>query len=124
MRIPEIFPSDPIQRQKVLSTVLMDFSADPCLLWVCPEAGNYINFTGTLDAYRGSQSILIRPMWWGGFKGTAHWLPPTKEAEEEAFVKEVEQIVLREKRESLYKVLEEVEEYHPEALYVPPCNCG
>ena len=65
MRIPEIFPSDPIQRQKVLSTVLMDFSADPCVLWVCPEAGNYINFIGALDAYRGSQSILIRPMRWG-----------------------------------------------------------
>ena len=49
------------------------------------------------------------------------WLAPTIEAEEEAFVKEVEQNVLRDKRESLYKILKELEEYHPKApcWYVP-----
>ena len=51
MTIPKIFSADTIQRQKVLNTVLIGFSADPFVRWICPEAGNYMNFIGAFDAY-------------------------------------------------------------------------
>ena len=59
--IPKIFSAAAIQKQKVLSTVLMGFSADPFVRWICPEAGNYMNFIGAFDAYGGRQMILIQP---------------------------------------------------------------
>ena len=117
MTIPKIFSADTIQRQKVLSTVLMGFSADPFVRWICPEAGNYINFIGAFNAYGGKAVDSNTAYVVEGFKGTALWLPPNIEADEETFVKEIEQNVLIEKQESLFKVLEELEKYHPEA----PC---
>ncbi len=117
MTIPEIFSADTIQKQKVLSTVLMGFSADHFVRWICPEAGNYVNFIGAFDAY-GEEAVFTNTAYVvEGFKGTAFWLPPNIEADEEAFVKEIEQNILIEKQESLFKVLGELEKYHPEA----PC---
>tara|TARA_Y100000766_G_scaffold259812_1_gene249114 strand:- start:199 stop:792 length:594 start_codon:yes stop_codon:yes gene_type:complete len=115
--IPKIFPAGTIQKQKVLSTVLMGFSADPFVRWICPEAGNYMNFIGAFDAYGGKAVDTNTAYVVEGFKGTALWLPSNIEADEEAFVKEIEQNVLIEKQESLFKVLEELEKYHPET----PC---
>ena len=121
MTIPKIFPAGTIQRQKVLSTVLMGFSADPFVRWICPEAGNYMNFIGAFDAYGGKAVDNNTAYVVEGFKGTALWLSPSIEADEEAFVKEIEQNVLIEKQESLFKVLEELEKYHPEdpCWYLP-----
>ena len=115
--IPKIFSAGTIQRQKVLSTVLMGFSADPFVRWICPEAGNYIDFIGAFNAYGGKAVDTNTAYVVEGFKGTALWLPPNIEADEETFVKEIEQNVLIEKQESLFKVLDELEKYHPEA----PC---
>ena len=117
MTIPTIFSARTIQRQKVLSTVLMGFSADPFVRWICPEAVNYMNFIGAFNAYGGKAVDNNTAYVVEGFKGTALWLPPNIEADEETFVKEIEQNVLIEKQESLFKVLEELEKYHPEA----PC---
>ena len=117
MTIPEIFSADTIQKQKVLSTVLMGFSADPFVRWICPEAGNYMSFIGAFNAYGGKAVDTNTAYVVEGFKGTALWLPPNIEADEEAFVKEIEQNILIEKQESLFKVLGELEKYHPEA----PC---
>ena len=115
--IPKIFSADAIQKQKVLSTVLMGFSSDPFVRWICPEAGNYMNFIGVFNAYGGKAVDSNTAYVVEGFKGTALWLPPNTEADEEAFVKEIEQNVLIEKQESLFKVLDELEKYHPKA----PC---
>ena len=118
---PKIFSAGTIQRKKVLSTVLMGFSADPFVRWICPEAGNYMSFIGAFNAYGGKAVDTNTAYVVEGFKGTALWLPPNIEADEEAFVKEIEQNVLIEKQESLFKVLEELEKYHPEdpCWYLP-----
>lgn len=115
--IPKIFSAGTIQRQKVLSTVLMGFSADPFVRWIYPEAGNYMNFISAFNARWGKAVDTNTAYVVEGFKGTALWLPPNIEADEEAFVKEIEQNVLIEKQESLFKILEELEKYHPEV----PC---
>ena len=121
MTTPKIFSAGTIQRKKVLSTVLMGFSADPFVRWICPEAGNYMSFIGAFNAYGGKAVDTNTAYVVEGFKGTALWLPPNIEADEEAFVKEIEQNVLIEKQESLFKVLEELEKYHPEdpCWYLP-----
>ena len=71
MTIPKIFSAGTIQRQKVLSTVLMGFSADPFVRWICPEAGNYINFIGAFNAYGGKAVDTNTAYVVEGFKGTA-----------------------------------------------------
>lgn len=113
MTIPKIFLADPAERQRVLSTVLMGFSADPFVRWACPEAENYLNFVDAFDAYGGKAIDTNTAYVAEGFMGTALWLPPNIEADEEKFVEEIEKNVAKEKQDSLFKVLEELEDYHP-----------
>ena len=71
MTIPKIILANPTQRQEVLSTVLMNFSANPFARWACPEAENYMNFIGAFDAY-GDKAIDINTAYVAeGFKDTA-----------------------------------------------------
>ena len=62
----------------------MGFSADPFVRWICPEAGNYMNFIGAFNAYGGKAVDTNTAYVVEGFKGTALWLPPNIEADEEA----------------------------------------
>ena len=57
----------------------------------------------------------------GDFKGAALWLPPAQESDEERFIREVEANVLPERHETLFRVLEEMEDYHPhgDCWYLP-----
>ena len=73
--IPKIFSADTIQRQKVLRTVLMGFSTDPFVRWICPEAGNYMSFIGAFDAYGGKAVDTNTAFVVNGFQGIALWLP-------------------------------------------------
>ena len=51
--VPTIFTADINDREKVLSVVLMGFSTDPFLRWICPEADNYLLFKEGFDAFGG-----------------------------------------------------------------------
>ena len=111
--VPTIFTADINDREKVLSIVLMGFSTDPFLRWICPEAENYLLFKEGFDAFGGKALETNTTYVAEGYKGTALWLPPNTEADEERFIKAVEKNVAPEKHEPLFKILEEMEEYHP-----------
>ena len=94
MTIPKIFLAGLTQRQRVLSTVLMGFSADPFVRWACPEAENYLNFIGAFDAYEGKAIDTNTAYVAEGFKGTALWLPPNIESDEETFIEEIKKYIV------------------------------
>ena len=121
MSVPQIFVANPDDRGKVLNTVLVGFSSDPFVRWACPEADNYMRFIGAFDAYGGKAVDTSTAYVAEGFKGTALWLPPNVEADEQAFIREIEENVIKEKHELLFKVLEALEEYHPDdaCWYLP-----
>ena len=72
-----------------------------------------MNFISAFDAYGGKAIDTNTAYVAEGFKGTALWLPPNIKADEEAFVGEIEKNVAKDKHDSLFEVLEELEEYHP-----------
>ena len=113
MMIPKISSADPADRQKVLDTALMGFSADPFIRWICPEAHNYLLFKEAFNAYGGAAVDTDTAYVAEGYSGVALWLPPDVEADEEKFVHEIEKNVAEEKHEPLFKILEELESYHP-----------
>ena len=57
----------------------------------------------------------------GNFHGAALWLPPAQESDEERFIQEVEANVLPERHETLFRILDEMEGYHPhdDCWYLP-----
>ena len=74
--VPTIFTADINDREKVLSIVLMGFSTDPFLRWICPEADNYLLFKEGFDAFGGKALETNTTYVAEGYKGTALWLPP------------------------------------------------
>ena len=88
--IPKIFTAKEVDRQKILNTVLMGFSSDPLVRWMCPEAYNYVLFLEFFDGFGGAAIEHDSAYIVDGFKGTALWLPPGIEPDEEKVVKEIE----------------------------------
>ena len=111
--IPKISSADPGKRSKVLDTVLLGFSADPFVRWICPEAHNYLKFKDAFDAYGGGAIEKNSAYVVEGYCGAALWLPPNVDADEDRFIEEIEKNVSTEKHEPLFKILEELENYHP-----------
>jgi len=119
--IPKIFTAKEVDRQKILNTVLMGFSSDPLVRWMCPEAYNYVLFLEFFDGFGGAAIEHDSAYIVDGFRGTALWLPPGIEPDEEKVVKEIEKNTAIEKHEDLFKILEKLEDYHPDETcwYLP-----
>ena len=120
MQIPTISVVTEPDREKALYTILLGFSTDPFLRWMYPSAGNYMNACAAFDAFGGKAIDNGSSFVAKDFEGVAFWMPPGAEADEELFVEEVEKFVPKEKHETMFAVLEEMEKYHPEgAWYLP-----
>ena len=119
--IPEITVASENERSKVLHTILMGFSTDPFVRWICPDALSYSKFIGAFDAFGGGAIENSSAYVCGNFQGAALWLPPAQESDEERFIQEVEANVLPERHETLFRILDEMEGYHPhgDCWYLP-----
>ena len=92
------------ERSKVLHTILMGFSTDPFVRWICPDAFSYSKFIGAFDAFGGGAIENSSAYVCGNFQGAALWLPPAQESDEERFIQEVEANVLPERHETLFRI--------------------
>jgi hypothetical protein len=103
--IPEILLSTENSRQAVLDTVLLGFSSDPFIRWLCPEAHNYLLISEAFNAFGGNainnQAAYITK----NYEGAALWLPPGIEPNEEAFVAEIEKMLIPRAMKSCLKFL-------------------
>lgn len=119
--IPDIFIATEKDRQSALNTILLGFASDPFVRWICPEASKYLLFIQAFNAYGGNAIDSKTAFIAENFSGAALWLPPGVEADEEAFVAEIEKNVDPERHENLFAILEALEEYHPKenCWYLP-----
>ena len=93
-------------RQSALNTILLGFASDPFVRWICPEASKYLLFRQAFNAYGGNAIDSKTAFIAENFSGAALWLPPGVEADEEAFVAEIEKNVDPERHENLFAILE------------------
>jgi ribosomal protein S18 acetylase RimI-like enzyme len=76
MNVPEVAVAAEEERDRVLSTILLGFSADPLVRWLYPQASDYVHSVPVFDAFCGGaieQGTAYRT---GNFEGAALWFPP------------------------------------------------
>ena len=127
--IPDIFIATEKDRQSALNTVLLGFASDPFVRWICPEASNYLLFIQAFNAYGGNAIDSKTAFNCRKFLRSSSMVASGPiEADEEAFVAEIEKNVDPERHENLFAILEALEEYHPKrellVLATDSCRSG
>ena len=121
MNPPEIFTAKAENRDRVIQSLILGFSADPLTRWFWPEAATYLQSGPGLDAFGGraidSGSAYVTQ----NYEGVAMWMPPGVEPDEERMIPILEATVAAEAIEDVFAVLEAMDEYHPDdpCWYLP-----
>ena len=101
------------ERNRVISTMLMGFSADPLTRWFWPEASVYLSAGAVFDAFGGNAISSGTAFVTQNFEGAALWLPPGTSPDEERMAAVMEETVSPENAEDVFGVLAKMDEYHP-----------
>ena len=115
MRQPVVLKAKSEDKKKVLSTACLAFGADPFMRWIMPEGQRYLdNYQELVDIYCCEKSLQESTTFiTESFAGAAIWLPPGVFGDEQKISSWVSENVSEQRLETLEKVLEELDKYHP-----------
>ena len=115
MQQPLVHEAKIEDKKKVLSTACLAFSSDPFMRWIMPEGQRYLdNYQELVDIYCCEKSLQVSTTFiTESFAGAAIWLPPGVFGDEQKISSWVSENVSEQRLETLEKVLEELDKYHP-----------
>jgi GNAT superfamily N-acetyltransferase len=107
---------------RCLSTLTQAFEDDPIARWVFPDPAGYAaGFPAVVGAFARIACPRETALQIGGFAGTAVWLPPGAEPDEEALGQAVARGVDEARLPAVFGLLERMAERHPtEPLWYLP----
>ena len=115
MQQPLVHEATIEDKKKVLSTACLAFGSDPFMRWIMPEGQRYLdNYQELVDIYCFEKSLQESTTFiTESFAGAAIWLPPGVFGDERKISSWVSENVPEQRLETLEKVLEELDKYHP-----------
>lgn len=120
MDIPKVKTATLEDKDKCLDILKLAFSSDPFVRWIFPEPSRYLTHFNAMsmviagDAFKAGTAHYIEDL-----SGAAMWIPPGFEVDEEAAGAFMGGIDFSEEMiESMGKLMEEMEKYHP---HEDPC---
>ena len=121
MNPPKINIAEMAQRERVIATILLGFSADPLTRWFYPEAKTYLLAAPLFDAFGGGAVEAGSAFVCDGFEGAALWLPPGLMPDEERVAETLQATIAAEIIEDVFAVFEKMDEFHPDepVWYLP-----
>lgn len=106
------------EADRIFSTVVLAFVADPILRWCYPEPGEFLeHFPHTMNFYGGRAFENESAYRNESFTAAALWLPPGVHPDGESLVAYLEDTVAPEKHKAMFTVIEQMDKFHP----VEPC---
>jgi hypothetical protein len=102
-------------RARVLAPLVTGFVEDPVMRWCWPEPDEYLaNISRFADAY-GGKAFSLGSAWADDQnRGTALWLGPGEQPDEDALVSIITSTLNDKKQKNIFTALEELESYHPQ----------
>jgi ribosomal protein S18 acetylase RimI-like enzyme len=112
---PEVRTATPDDKERALDTLVLAFAQDPMMRWAFPDPSAFLTgfpqfalaFGGLAFDHQSAHSA-------GRFAGTALWLPPGIEPDEEAMGAVVQSVLDESRIGTALKIQEEMSRYHPE----------
>jgi len=121
MNPPQIFTADEENRDKVISSIVIGFSADPLGRWFLPDAASYLLSGPFFNAFGGRAIDSGTAYVTDNYEGVALWMPPGIGPDEESLIPIIEATLPKEILEDVFAVFEAMAAYHPEypCWYLP-----
>ena len=100
--------------EHIIAVAILAFSADPATRWLYPNPHQYLtNFPRFVRAFAGKAFEHSTAYYTDGYSGTALWLPPGVQADEDPLIALLQQSVFERDQAEVFSVLEQMEHYHP-----------
>ena len=100
-------------REQILATLLLGFSADPIERWLWPEAKDYLNCMPLFDAFAGGAINAGSAYVTDNFESAALWLPPGDEPDEDKILEILNNTLKEDTMADAMLLFEAMEEFHP-----------
>jgi ribosomal protein S18 acetylase RimI-like enzyme len=101
-------------KEAMIETLTLAFSADPAARWSWPEPGRFLRaFPRFAEAFGGAAFVKGTAHRVDGHAGAALWLPPGVDSDEEAMGALMEETVAPEAQKDAVAVMQQMERYHP-----------
>ena len=114
--------SGPVDQDQAIAAVVAAFVADPVLRWVYPSAAQYLTWFPKLVQVFGGPAFTTESVDCAeGYAGTALWVAPGSEPDEEAIGALMQASIDEDRQEVAFEFLGQMDEHHPkEAVWYLP----
>lgn len=112
----------PVDQEQAIAAVVAAFVSDPVLRWVYPSAARYLTwFPRLVEAFGGAAFATESADCAEGYCGTALWVAPGSEPDEEAIGALLEGSIDEDRQEAAFAFLGQMDEHHPKepVWYLP-----
>jgi ribosomal protein S18 acetylase RimI-like enzyme len=114
MRSPTVTVMTPADENSAVGTIVLAFAADPMARWAWPHPHEYLAAMPRLTRAFGSKAFSNGSAYCtDGYAGTALWLPPGIDADEEGLGAVIESTVAGALRPEADAIFEQMAAYHP-----------
>jgi GNAT superfamily N-acetyltransferase len=114
MNARTIAPVRPGEQPRCIGTLVSAFADDPVARWVFSEPGRYLDYFPRVLQSFAAVALRDGTAWEvDGFSGTAVWLAPGQEPDEEGLASAVAEGVPGARQAEVFELLEQMAESHP-----------
>jgi ribosomal protein S18 acetylase RimI-like enzyme len=101
-------------KENIIDTLVLSFSADPVERWLYPGPRAYLtNFPIFLTAFAAKTFESEKAYYVNDYAGAALWLPPNVDLDDEAINTSLEQTLDKQRQPDAFALLEQMSRYHP-----------
>jgi ribosomal protein S18 acetylase RimI-like enzyme len=114
MTMPSITPASLAERDTAIGVLVLAFGADPMARWCWSDPHVYLEtFPRFAQAFAGEAFVKGTAWCADGSAGTALWLPPNVQPDEDALGTLMENTLSGQKRDDVFALLEQMGTHHP-----------
>lgn len=104
----------PADQDRVVSLIVLAFSADPAARWLYPDPHGYLtHFPSFVRAFAGAAFPRRSACCAGDYSGAALWLPPGVHPDEEALALLVNETITEGRRSEVFELFARMGDSHP-----------